>query len=400
MKKPLLLWHRWFGIIGGIWLLLIAVTGSILVFYQELDRAFNPQLFHASSTQPDGTQWRIAAAIAAAEATIPGAMASYTRLPAAAGETLIVNLVDRPGHAGAVGPRGREVFVDPVTAQVTGSRVWGAPGLAPSQFMPMLYRLHYALLAGATIEWLLGLVALAWLVDHVAAVPLALRTVQRWPDALRIRLAARGHRRIFDLHRAGALLLLPITAMLAFTGVYFNLNSEFRTVLALVSPPSANAGDTRPALPRPLIVPPVNADTALARARSEVLGAAVTGISLDHTRGLWVIDVTHPRDPSPDYGGRSLVVDARTAAVLADQHFSTGSAADVVMAWQYPLHSGRAFGWPGRLLVLLAGIVTALLVITGYRLWWTRWRARHTAATRRTSAAVARPAQPAAMPAE
>ncbi len=90
MKKPLLLWHRWFGIIGGVWLLLIAVTGSILAFYQELDRVFNPQLFHAASTAPNDAPWRIAAAIAAAEATIPGAMASYTRLPAAAGETLIV----------------------------------------------------------------------------------------------------------------------------------------------------------------------------------------------------------------------------------------------------------------------------------------------------------------------
>jgi uncharacterized iron-regulated membrane protein len=396
MIRPSLHWHRWFGIIAGPWLLLVAASGIFLVFYQELDRAANPG-FYSASAPPQG---RVAAAITAAEQSVPGSMAGYVRMPAAPGETVVVNLVDRPGHAGAVGDAGREVFVDPGRGTVVGSRVWGEPGLSRALLMPMVYRLHFALLAGSTVEWLLGLVALAWLVDHAVALPLAMRSARRWRDALRLRWRARGHRRQFDLHRAGALWLLPVTAMLAFSGVAFNLNAEFRTVLGLFSRPADPPGADRPTLSRPLLTPPVDADAALATAAHHAPHARITGLRLDPARGLWLVDATDPRDPAPDYGGRSIDIDARSGTLVGDHHFAQGSAADTVLAWQYPLHSGRAFGWPGRLLVLAAGLVTLALVITGYRLWWTRLRARRSVSGRHARPLPGQPAPPAAMPAK
>lgn len=396
MTRPSLLWHRWFGIIAGPWLLIVAASGIFLVFYQELDRAANPDFYRASAA-PQG---RVAAAIAAAEQSAPGSMAAYVRMPAAPGETLIVNLVDRPGHAGAVGDAGREVFVDPGPAAITGSRTWGEAGLSRAQLMPMVYRLHYALLAGSLVEWLLGLLAMAWLVDHVAALPLAMRSARQWRDALRLRWRARGHRRLFDLHRAGALWLLPVTAMLAFSGVAFNLNAEFRTMLGLFSRPAGEPWADRPALSRPLLAPPVDADAALATAARLAAPGRITGLRLDPAQGLWLVDTTDPRDPAPDYGGRTIAIDARSGALVGDHHFAQGSAADTVLAWQYPLHSGRAFGWPGRLLVLAAGLVTLALIITGYSLWWTRRRARRSVSGRHKGPRPGQPAPPAAMPAE
>ncbi|AOF94554.1 PepSY domain-containing protein [Sphingobium sp. RAC03] len=40
-RRALKLWHRWFGLIAGLWLALLAATGIAVTFYDELDIALN-----------------------------------------------------------------------------------------------------------------------------------------------------------------------------------------------------------------------------------------------------------------------------------------------------------------------------------------------------------------------
>ena len=369
-----MLWHRWFGVLGGLWLLVLALTGSLLVFYEELDHALNPELF-AAAPLAAGQPPAIAAATRQALARWPGAMVAYVQLPAANGSSLVLSLKDRADAPGAIGPDGREVFADPRTGMLLGSRVYGAAVLDRAHIMGFVYRLHTELHGGATLAWLLGVLALLWLIDHGVALPLALRTVRRWPAMFRLRAGARGFRRQFDLHRAAALWLLPVTAMSAFSGAYFNLNDEFRAAISLFSRLTAPAAAARPALPRPLYAPPISAQLALARVAALPGAPRASGLGFDAAKGLWTITVQDRRDLA-DYGMRRLVMDARDGRIVGDFHPVSGSAADVVMAWQFPLHSGKALGWPGRLIILLAGGATATLSITGYALWWRKRTAR------------------------
>jgi len=39
------------------------------------------------------------------------------------------------------------------------------------------------------------------------------------------------------------------------------------------------------------------------------------------------------------------------------------------MAWQFPLHSGKAFGWPGRIAIFMTGIATCMFIVTGLMMW-------------------------------
>ena len=48
LKKRRKVWlevHLWLGLILGFFLALLGVTGSILVFYEEIDKALNAELF-------------------------------------------------------------------------------------------------------------------------------------------------------------------------------------------------------------------------------------------------------------------------------------------------------------------------------------------------------------------
>jgi uncharacterized iron-regulated membrane protein len=77
-------------------------------------------------------------------------------------------------------------------------------------------------------------------------------------------------------------------------------------------------------------------------------------------------------------GNPWLYYDGATGAPVGTDIPGTGSAGDVFMQAQLPLHSGRIAGVPGRILVSLLGLAVATLAITGVVI-----RARKRASRRR-----------------
>lgn len=64
---------------------------------------------------------------------------------------------------------------------------------------------------------------------------------------------------------------------------------------------------------------------------------------------------------------RCVVIDQYSGAILDvdDPADRSATAGEVFTHWQWPLHSGRAFGWTGRILVFLSGQACPLLFVTG-----------------------------------
>ena len=82
LRAALVVVHRWFGVVGGLWLLALALTGSILVFYEEIDGALNPDLAPLAPAPTAGPGATLDAIAAAAVARHPGSYASFVHLPA------------------------------------------------------------------------------------------------------------------------------------------------------------------------------------------------------------------------------------------------------------------------------------------------------------------------------
>ena len=71
-----------------------------------------------------------------------------------------------------------------------------------------------------------------------------------------------------------------------------------------------------------------------------------------------------------------------------------GSAGDIFMQAQFPLHSGRIAGLPGRILVSLLGLAIAGFSVTGIVIWARKRKARLLAQeNRRTLLALSQQAQ-------
>src|SRR5687767_15213528 len=86
-RFPILLYrtHAWVGLISGIFLIVICVTGSIAVFRPEIERAVDWGDYDFNVVSNGRAPIGIEQAIATAEARFPGGRATAARKPARGG---------------------------------------------------------------------------------------------------------------------------------------------------------------------------------------------------------------------------------------------------------------------------------------------------------------------------
>ena len=75
-------------------------------------------------------------------------------------------------------------------------------------------------------------------------------------------------------------------------------------------------------------------------------------------------------------GHKALYFDGHSGEHLGSFVPWQGTAADLFVQAQFPLHSGRILGLPGRILISVMGVLVAMLSITGVIIWWRKSRAR------------------------
>jgi uncharacterized iron-regulated membrane protein len=94
------------------------------------------------------------------------------------------------------------------------------------------------------------------------------------------------------------------------------------------------------------------------------------------SRGLYEYRVRSTRDITDKYGSTSIHFDAATGA-LRQVRLPTGQrAGNTLTTWLLALHMANVFGWPFRVFVSLAGVVLAMLSVTGVVIWWMKRQAR------------------------
>src|SRR3954469_2127664 len=100
--------HQWVGLAAGAFLVVIAVSGSALVFENEIDRALNPS---ASFVTPGARPLPLETLVARVQAASPEAPAVGVRI------------AEKPDQAYEISLRSRETAtVNPYTGAVLGRR--------------------------------------------------------------------------------------------------------------------------------------------------------------------------------------------------------------------------------------------------------------------------------------
>ncbi len=372
LRPTLVVWHRWFGLLAAIWLILMAVTGSIIVFYGEADTALNPETRTVSTTQQGYAP--LDDVVSSAENDVPGSYASFIDFPEDPERSLTILLRAKPGEESEV--RGAlEVFLDPYRAEVLGYRDQGRPELNKNFIMGILYQLHIDLLLGTPMVIFLGVVSFFWFLDHFVALILSFPTLAKWKNSFMVRGSRRGHKFNFRLHRASGIWLFPITMMLSFSGVYLNLYEPVVHVVEVFSPITPRYVWRTPELEQPVFEPQVSFEQASDIA-TDYTGEGLDMVHYFPGHGVYQFRAFSEELDMDGMGRRYIIVDATSGDILDDAHANAGTGGDKFVLWQYALHSGRAFGWTGRIIIFLSGIAVTALCVTGILIWWKKKKAR------------------------
>lgn len=421
LRSLLVLGHRWCGLFMAAFLVVTGLTGAVISWDHELDEWLNGHLLH--STTPGQPRAPLALA-AEAEARHPEIQVTYIPLATEPGHSLALWVEPRPTADGSalLRPGFNQIFLDPVSGEELGRREWGAVWpVNRENAVSFLYKLHFSLHLPEFwgIDhwgvWLLGGVALLWTLDCFTGLLLTLPRFQsgtgrqarkgaplqadiaekrswwaRWAIAWKVRWRSGAYRLNFDLHRAGSLWTWALLLVLAFTAFSLNLYREvFFPAMSLVSAVTPTPFETREASPptRPR-VPALGYAPILELARAEAARRGwpepAGGVYYAREYGFYTVEFFHPEDEhgAGGVGHKQLYLDGDDGRPLGQRLPWQGSAADIFVQAQFPLHSGRILGLPGRILVSLMGLVVAGLAVTGVYLWWKKRRGRQRGAAR------------------
>lgn len=353
--------HLWLGLSAGALLVLLGLTGSLLVFYPELDAVLHPDLRvegpREGGAPPDNDR-----ALATLRATYPDKAGPW-RLEVTGGPGAIpacyYNPPERAGHAF----RPMMVWLSPDGARVLRRDYWGEYAVT------FIYDLHYRLLLGETggaiVGWS-GFALLALLLSGLWA---------WWPrgslaKALRFKRHAARQRVLRDWHKLTGLAGLAFLLILTVTGIMLALPEESDSALVAAGLPVTAMPLVHDHGGGGVIVPPSGAAIA---AQAVLPGARVAWIETPAASGgLYRLRMQVPGDPSFRFPHSFVWVDAASGRVRAIHDARAAGAGGTVNLWLHPLHDGSAGGLAGRLLALIAGLAPLALFVTG----WLRWRGR------------------------
>jgi uncharacterized iron-regulated membrane protein len=394
--------HRWLGIATALFLFVSGLTGAIIAWDHEIDELLNPVFFHARTDAPALPPLELAKRVEAAD---PRVVVTYMPLGIEPGHTAQMMVMPRtnPATQAPFDVNYNQIAVDPATGIVQAKRMWGAVSLARIDLMPFLYKLHYTLhlpiVGGFDIgTWLLGIVGIMWFFDSGIALILSFPSVKAWKKSFAFRIKRGGYALTFDLHRSGGVWIWGLLLMMALTSISMNLGDQvMRPVVSAFSKlqPTmfANPDVTRPGPPGSTLATREQIVASAARdAKREGIAAPMGALYFAPAPfEAYGVGFFAPGQDHGDggLGNAWLYYNGHTGARAGQSIPGKGSAGDIFMQAQFPLHSGRIIGLPGRILISAVGVAVAMLSITGLMIWLKKRSARR----RSTSAAVAKGAR-------
>lgn len=357
MRRLLLKVHLWLGLVAGLYVVVISVTGAALVFRIDLQRMAHSHLFTASREGPLADPITIMDSVSRA---YPDHRLSGVDAPTTGRPTYLA-YVTSPGAF-------KTVLVDPVNAEVLGE-------LPDESWIRSLQDLHYDLFGGRTGRTVNGIGAGAILLMAVTGIYIWWPGRKAWWRAMTIDASRRGQRLFWEMHRAIGIWSVALLLLWAITGLHFAFPAYGRAIISSFSSITPTRTPSSTASAAAGTTPP-DARTMIDRARQVHPGGHIARVVLPFgDRGAFLVMFA---SASPTPMGETLdavYLDRHTGEPLTAQA-AGATAGDVIIRWIAPLHVGAFGGAPVRAVWFIGGLMPPVLFATGVVVWWSRRRVR------------------------
>jgi uncharacterized iron-regulated membrane protein len=347
--------HGWLGLFLGGLFAVLGLSGSLLVFHRDIERALAPPAADVAVAS-------IEAILAAVSGKGPsGARASFYEAPPVAGHPAMV-------HMRREGEPSWRVFVDPASAAVLGIEA------RERTVFHWVYIFHDRLLLphdyGDTVVAVLGI---ALMVSAGSGLYLWWpRRGQRGPTFLPSRGVGQV-RRMLELHKSVGIWACVVLLVLAVSGVYLARPRWVEPLVALALPfetPGRIAGG--PLGDAALI----GTDRAATIARERFPGAVLVMVGLPNAKDRAYRVFLRQSLDLREFGNTTVWVDGVNGDILAVREPGIAPAGNWLLMWMFPLHNGEALGLGGRILACVVGLCPTALLVTGVLIRRNKRRAR------------------------
>lgn len=337
--------HRLAGLVAGLLLLLISITGSMLVFNDELDEALYHHNYHISpANQYLPLQQQFQAVRNRLLPEHPYLM--VTHLPQSPAETTII-------RAEYNAEKKVYFFLNPYTAQIVAQRG------NTDYFMGKVLFFHFSLLSGKTgaqiilvtaILLAISLLTGTWIYRHAFGKVLTFRVKLEW---------SHHNRRWRNLHR-----ILGVWAIL------FNLVMVITGIIMVQKVIDSRKGKLAPTKEIPTHL---DYDQLVTTARKAIPGLTVMGIRPPKKADAPVRILGHAGE-SRIWGesGSSVYFDNKTGEVQKIAAIHNAKFTDKFAAIVPQLHFGNYGGLPLKIIWSLFGLAPGLLSLSGFLIWYRR----------------------------
>jgi len=351
--------HMWVGLILGILLAVLGLSGSLLVYDETISDWISPPPRAATAGQP--LPLSMITGIARDAATEQGLEMGGMQIlvPQNKTDAVVVrfNGISPMGYQPARNaPAGLQMYIDPVSGEVLGSRAFAQAGL-----VTFMHRLHGNFLMSREFgRPIVGWLGVAMCLLGLSGLVLWWPKRGQWKYAFKVRRTASGLRFHRELHAATGIWIFLIFMAVSFSGVVIS----WPQTMGL-------GGSGAGARGMPKIEPVAEAKRLGA---TEAVIAATTAVP-----DIKVSSITFPARPDQPISVNYRSHDAVNAAVMIDPYsgkvLMVRDNSEHFLAWMRPVHDGTLNSvW--RFLVFLSGLVPALFIVTGLIMWWKKRQRR------------------------
>ncbi|MGY6529398.1 MAG: PepSY-associated TM helix domain-containing protein [Cyanobacterium sp.] len=361
MKNFVLTTHKILGITIAFLIIIIAITGSYLVWEREINPAIRQNIHQVEfSTNPN----LIENTINFVATNYPNDSLNKIVLPSNNNDSYRL-ILSSPKDIRT------EIYFDPYQKKLLKEYQRN------KTFDPILSKLHTELLSGNIGKIILGLSGISLFILGITGLYLW-KGWKKLKLGFKVRWKSKPRILNYDLHQFIGIFSFLLVINMAFTGSVLALDKPIRQffIQPQVNQPNLLTNNFLIKTNNPLLVTPasnsISLDLLLNKAKNMVAEARFTEIKFFQGKDIVELRFKFPHEITPR-GKSYITLNSINGEVLSLNKISEQSVYKRVKTWSEALHYGAFWGLSSMVIYLIFGVILVSLSLSGFLIWWLKY---------------------------
>ena len=352
--------HLYIALIFGLLFALLGISGSLSVYREEIDELLNPELI---IDHPQDQALSLDKILTQVKKSHPNRHGVWTLEMPRNEKGVITAWFENPKESIDEYYAPLMVAVNPYSGHVISSRFWG------QTLTTWLSDLHTQLHLGASGRNTIAILAVLLSFSVASGLYLWWPGLNNLHRAFRIRHKAGLMRFLMDSHRLLGLLSAGLLLLLAFTGFHLAYPSLLENLTASSGMGHGDIGPNVSSTAAPNDKP-ISISEAILIARGLFPSSEVRRVTTPLGElGTYRINLRQKHELNQHHPFTTVWVDRWSGQIRAVNNPTQFSVGQTFTTWQWPLHTGEAFGSNARAIWFFIGLAPLVLWISGITHW-------------------------------